>query len=62
MPENRLPKQTIKWNLEISWRRRRSKDTWRGIIQPEKRLKYSREDEISGLADDRSAWSLVADL
>ena len=63
MPECRLPKQTTKWNAEGSRRRGRPKDTWRRTIQREMRLKNLREDDISNLAEDRTAWrSLVADL
>ena len=63
MPEDRLPKQTTKWNAEGSRRRGRPKDTWRRTIQREMRLKNLREDDISNLAEDRTAWrSLVADL
>ena len=39
MPETKLPKQTILWNLEGSRRRGRPKDTWRRTIQREMRLK-----------------------
>ena len=62
MPENRPPKQTKKWNAEGSRRRGRLKVTWRRTVQREMRLKNLTKDEISSLAEDRSAWgSLVAD-
>ena len=61
--KTRLPKQMIQWNIEGSRKRGRPKDTWRRTIQRELRLNSLTEEDVSLLAEDRSAWrSLVADL
>ena len=63
MPENRLPKPSIQWNTEGRSRKRRPKDTRRRTIQREMRLNNLREEDVTSLAEDRSAWrSSVTDL
>ena len=63
MPEQRIPKQALRWRPEGRRRVSRPKDTWQRTIQRDMTEKALDRADVETRAEDRDAWrKFVADL
>ena len=61
MPDQRIPKQALRWRPVGRRRVGRPKDTWQRTIQKDITMKALDQDDVEALAQDRDAWRKFVD-